>query len=288
MPNIKFSVNVTRPIADMSKRRGSDLLKYFAELAEGIASGKIDHAASVLTVDNTTTYGSSYYQFASALLGFGVGGTSSGSVGATIAGTAVTVTYATSATVSMTAWVAAVNAHATVSKYGTASNKVMKLTTASAIAGNQFKLGNTMFTGVAGTPANAGEFSIDTGDTETAVSICDAINKHPATALRYVACNVAGVVYICLSNNRTADPIDFLKSFASTITIDVAVPTASAYGFFISNQPGLGENGTTFVKSGTNVEDYTLGATGALGGGLGGPSGTLSDTAASGVYVKFT
>lgn len=287
MPNIKFAVNVARPIADMSKRSGSALLRYVANYMDGLASGEMAHMASVLSIDNSTTLGSGYLQFASGMLTFVSG---SGAVGATIGGTAKTVTWGTSDTASMTAWVAAVNADATISKLGTATNKVMKLTTATAIAGNQFRLGNSVFTGVAGTPANFGEFRIDTGDTETGLSIVNAINKNPGTALRYVAMNIAGAVYIALSNARTPDlnVVDSLKSYASTITVNTAVPTAGFEGFFITNTPGLISNFVTFVKSGTGAEDYTIGTAGQLGGGLGGPSGTLSTSNPSGVYLTIT
>lgn len=81
------------------------------------------------------------------------------------------------------------------------------LTCATAVAGNTFKINGITFTGVAGAvdlDATPNNFSVDTGDTETAASAVLAINAHPSLAGVVTATSALGVITVRAVNSGTA------------------------------------------------------------------------------------
>jgi hypothetical protein len=156
----------------------------------------------------------------------------------------------------------------------------MVLTLASAVAGNQVNICGVPFTGRAGTPTKAGEFSIDTSDTAAALSLATAINQHPSLALRYRAWSALGVVHIVRTTKLGIDTGNKAAGLKfeglvnpgpySTITLNTKVPTATAYITFLAAVPGDIGNEVRLTATGTGVTALTNGTAGFLGQGTGG------------------
>lgn len=275
MPNLNVSLNFKRPTGLLnSSRVGSEVLKYLRQAIDSALEGTNQCDGLIYNVTDVEALGSiAYAGPAIAALGMA---TSSGAVGGTIGGTLITVVWATSDTASSTALAAAIRASATHNRKVTATNVAMKLTLATAIAGDYVDICNVRFTGVAGAATKFGDFSIDTSDTAAALDLALAINRHPSTAMRYRALSVAGAVMVFPTTARTLTPtqdkwaaIVNSGSF-TTITVNTPVPTAGTVTAIIAVVPGDIGNEVRCTASGTNVTAVTNGSAGFLGNGTGG------------------
>jgi len=277
MPQASIHINYRRP-RGYPALVGIEAIRYFKNMLEGVVAGTVESDMVNLRYNDSITPLADGYVGGQAA-GLIVAATGTGTVGATIGGTAITVTWATSDILTQTALAAAIRASAVTSLFCTATSKLMSLTCASVLTGTTVNICNTTFTALANgvTPAVDGEFTVGGSDTACALSLVKAINHHPSTAGRIRAVSVAGVVYIGLVDNRTALPTDAIRyASASTISIGVAVPTASARVMVIATTPGMIGNFVTVVASGTNYTYSTNGTAGQLGQGSGGPQLTGS------------
>lgn len=192
--------------------------------------------------------------------------TSSGSVGITINGVTVTVTWASSDIASMTALVAAIGASvsALVQYLVEASNTRGTATLTSVAAGTVFNLGQYQFTAVNRAPVNYGEFDISGNDTADAASLAAAINNHPQVSRYYQAIAASGVCAIW----RFATPPGSGLLSASASSIAVAAFAASAVGCVRSVERTRLANAITTAASGTNVTVGAARLTGGAGGNV--------------------
>jgi hypothetical protein len=271
MPSLNLCIAFKKPIQNMSQASGPTLLRYLAKFVEGAASGKMPATYAVATVENGEALATGFPAQAGARLIFA---SSSGDVGAEIAGTAVLVTWATSDTLSMTALCTAIRANASVNRVVTATDLTMRATVGVVTAGQQFKLGNALFTAVNGAAANFGTFDMSSGTAATiAANIAQAINRNPGTQGRYVAVSSGATLEVALSTERPVGPNDVLRSYAgSTLVVTKLTPARDGVGVIIATTPGQIGNEVRAVASGTNVTIATNGTSGQLGGGQGGGS----------------
>lgn len=275
MPNLQLFVNTRRPIvADKWTQRES--LRHIINFLEGVAAGTVDAPRVKWGFDDTKSIGANAYANpAAALITFA---TSSGDVGADIGGVSTVVTWATSDTVSATAFAAAVRASA-LNRGVTATNKLAKMTMSSVDAGDSVVVWGVKFTAIANgaTPKNDGEFSVGGTNTACALALANAINRHPQLAGVCVAVSAAAVVYVANADDRTPSASEKLTNASDgDIAINVATPTAGAITMVIAAVPGIIGNLVACAASGTNVTANTNGTTGYLGGGTGGATPTNS------------
>ena len=275
MPNLRIEVNSRRPFGLLnSHSRGSEAGRWLLNALQAAVSGKSPSPAIKWDVNDDTALGAT--AFSTPAVAALVMASSSGAVGGTIGGTLITVTWATSDTASSTALAAAIRASATHNRKVTATNVGMQLTLASVTAGQYVDICGIRFTAVSGTPANVGEFDISGSDTADAASLAQAIMRHPSLAGRYVAVSATGIVRIFPSTDRSGN-VSGSKFEAitnpggfSTITINVATPTAGAATAIIAVTGGDIGNEVRCTASGTNVTAITNGSAGFLGNGCGG------------------
>lgn len=276
MPNLHISLNLKRPTGLLNTSKlGSNAGQYLLEALQSAISGTNQCDGLIYNVTDVEALGSIAY--AGPAIAALVMATSSGDVGGTIGGTLITVAHATSDTASSTALAAAIRASATHNRKVTATNVAMKVTLATAIAGNYLDVCGVRFTGVAGAVAKFGDFSIDTSDTAAGASLALAINRHPSTAMRYRAVSSAGAVYVFPTTARTIGPtVDKWAAIVNsapfaTITVNVAVPTAGVVTAIMATVAGDIGNEVRMTASGTNVSAITNNASaGFLGNGTGG------------------
>ena len=278
MPSASIHINYTRP-RGFPALVGIESMRYFHKLLEGVIAGSVEsNAIRMAYNDSITPFADGYYGGQAA--GLLIAATGTGTVGATIGGTAVTVTWATSDIVTQTALATAIRASAVVGLFATATNKLMSLTCTSVVAATTVNIGNQIFTAIANgsTPSIDGQFTVGASDTACALSLVKAINHHPSLCGRMRAVSVAGVVYIGLVDNRSPLPTDAIRyASASTISIGVAIPAASARIMILANVPGMIGNFIDVTASGTNYSFATNGVAGFLGQGSGGalPASTV-------------
>jgi len=178
----------------------------------------------------------------------------SGSVGATINGVTVTATWATSDTNSMSLIVAAINASTDplVQYLVEASNTRGTIALASVVAGTKLFIGQYEFKAISGTPANYGEFDISGSNNADALSLTEAINRHPQVSRYYQAHNAtAGSATVQLFRFATPPGGTTLAATATTMTL--VQPVAAATGCVRAIERGLAGNCITFAASGTGV-----------------------------------
>ena len=151
MPNVNISISTRRPFGPlMTGRRGLYALR---DLIGEIIGGNTQSDSLIYSRNDAVALGSAAYP-GQAVAGL-VFSSGTGTVGCSIAGTAVTVTWATSDVASMTAWCAAVRANASVNQYVTAVNRCVAFTLASVTAGQGINICGIGFTAVNGAPARA-------------------------------------------------------------------------------------------------------------------------------------
>lgn len=266
MPNQNFSINTRRPFGVV--RGGRQTLRDLANWLEKIISGKVQSDAVVFSRQDAVALGDAAY--GGQACGLLVGSTLTGTVGATIDGTAVTVTAAGGDTATQTLLAAAIKANSSVNAKVTCAQRVAQLTLASVLVGTTVRIFGVLFTAVSGTPVNPGEFDISGSDTADATSLALAINRHPSLAGRCRAVSSVGAVYVGLLEDRTALPGEIINlASAATITINTAVPVAGATLLVLAAVPGAIGNCCTVVASGTGMTYATANA-GKLGAGQGG------------------
>lgn len=275
MPNLNISFNTRKPMGLLRSRAiGSESLRWLLMELESVQSGKNQSDGLIWSCNDDTALGSTAH--AGPACGALVGSSLTGSVGATIDGTAVTVTAAGGDAATQTLLVAAIKANTSVNRKVTATNRGLQLTLASVTAGQYVDICNTRFTAVNGAPVNYGEFDMSGTDTADATSLALAINRHPSTAMRVRAISNAGVVYVFPSVDRTLNKFEVLTNPGnfSTITFQAAVQTALAITGVMAMVPGQIGECCTVVASGTGMTYATANA-GKLGNGTGG--GTTSN-----------
>lgn len=276
MPNLNISINVRRATGLLRSRAiGSESGRWLLNALESAVAGTDQSDGIIWAVNDDVALGSTAH--AGPACGALVGSSLSGSVGATIDGTAVTVTAAGGDAATQTLLVAAIKANASVNRKVTATNRGLQLTIASVTAGQYIDVCNTRFTAVNGSPANFGEFDMSGTDTADATSLALAINRHPSLAMRVRAISNAGVIYIFPTVDRTMTQFEKLTNPGNFSTFTIAnagVQTALAITGVMAMVPGqLGEC-CTVVASGTGMSYATANA-GKLGNGTGG--GTTSN-----------
>lgn len=277
MPNLSINLNLRRPTGLLNTSQlGSNAGAYLLAALQSAISGTNQCDGLTYNVTDVEALGS--IAFAGPAIAALRMASSSGDVGGTIGGTPITVAHDGSDTTSSTALAAAIRASATHNRKVTATNVGMKLTLATAIAGDYVDVCGVRFTGVAGTPSTFGTFSIDTSDTAAGTSLALAINRHPALALSYRAFSSAGAVFVFPTTARTITAQSTVDKWANlsnpgsftTIAIDTAVPTAVAITAVMAVVPGDIGNEVRLTASGTNVTAITNGSAGFLGNGTGG------------------
>jgi hypothetical protein len=271
MPNLKISVNYRFPLGgQLTQIEG---LRRLITHLQGVAAGRVI-ADSVKYSYNDSVAINSASSYGGQAAGVIVMATSTGTVGATIGGTAKTVTWATSDIASQTALAAAIRADATLGMFCTASNKLAKLTVASVVAGTTVDIWNTTFTALASgisPTTNPASFSVGASDTACALNLATAICRHPSLAGRVRAVSVLGVVYIGMVDDRVPAAYEGIRNpSATTITVNTPLPVAGAVTMVFANDYGILGNFVTVVASGTNVTFSTNGTSGQLGNGTGG------------------
>jgi hypothetical protein len=275
MPNLNISLNLKRPTGLLnSSQLGSFAAQHLLAALQKAVSGTNQCDGIIYNVTDVETLGNiAYTGPAIAAL---VMAASSGAVGGTIGGTLITVAHDGSDTTSSTALAAAIRASATHNRKVTATNVSMRLTLATATAGQFVDICGVRFTAVAGAVAKFGDFSIDTSDTAAGTSLALAINRHPSTAMRYRAVSVAGTVYVFPTTARTLSPtvdkwVGLVNTGSfSTITISAPVPAVGVATAVLATVPGDIGNEVRLAASGTNVTAITNGSAGFLGNGTGG------------------
>lgn len=275
MSNLNISFNTRKPMGLLKSHAiGSESLRWLLMELESVESGKNQSDGLIWSCNDDVSLGSTAH--AGPACGALVGSSLAGSVGATIDGTAVTVTAAGGDAATQTLLVAAIKANSSVNRKVTATNRGLQLTIASVTAGQYVDICNTRFTAVNGAPTQFGEFDMSGTDTADATSLALAINRHPSLAMRVRAISNAGVIYVFPTVDRTLNKFEVLTNpgVFSTFTFQAAVQTALAITGVMAMVPGqLGEC-CTVVASGTGMTYATANA-GKLGNGTGG--GTTSN-----------
>lgn len=282
MPNLTISINARRPFGlGNSHSRGSDAGRWLLNALQSAVEGSNQSDGVMWNLNDAVAIGTApgdASAHASPAAGALILSGGAGAVGGTIGGTLVTTAFATSDTVTCTALAAAIRTNTTVNKFVTATNYAMRVTLASVTAGQYIDIGNVRFTAVAASAniTDFGMFEISGGDNADAQSLCYAIAQHPATAMRYKALSVAGLVYVFPTTDRVGqasagkfDQITNPGSF-STFTINAAVPTVGAAVGIIASVPGVIGNFIDLAPSGTGMTDINPVSAGFLGLGSGG------------------
>jgi hypothetical protein len=271
MPNILIALNTRRPFGLQSKRTNQEALRYLINHLEAVNSGRNQSDALIYAAEETPIGSApNDNSFAGQAVALLTGSGMSGSVGATIDGTTVTATYATSDANTMGLICAAIRANATVNRKVTAVNRVARITCGTVLAGEKVLVAGAELEAVSGTPKAYGQFDMSSGVAATiATSLALAINRHPALAMRYRAVAASAVVNVGLTDERTPGPREYIESRGANIATTVKTFASGAFGLIIAAVPGPIGNCCTAVASGTGVTLTTANA-GKLGSGMGG------------------
>ncbi len=278
MPNFSITANLDVPMgadAPAIARGGDNMtaLRWFINQLVGTNANSVGSQSVVISWNDAVAVGND--ATAGVAAGLLVGATLTGTVGATIAGTAVTVAASGGDAVTQTALAAAIRANTTVNQYVTANNQLMQVTLASVTAGTVLTVCGITFTAVA-TAADIrrfGQFNIDGADAADATALALAINRHPALTSSCRAVASGASVFVALLDARTPTRYERINNpnAVATITVNAGVPTASSNCMVMSLRPGVEQNEIRCVPSGTGMTFVTANATAnLLGGGTGG------------------
>lgn len=198
----------------------------------------------------------------------------SGTVGIIISNVTITVTWATSDILSMSALVVAVNAsvNAAVQFQVQMTNLRSQVTLTSTPVGSVLRLGQFDFTAVNGVPTsgpqNWGDWDMSGSDTADALALATAINTHPQASKYWAAISTAGVVSVFLiSTPIQADGSTSTAMLATNAAIAIAAqPAAAAVGLLVSYMRDRVVNAITTVATGTGVTAGGARLTGGTGG----------------------
>lgn len=252
-----------------------EMLRWFSKHLNGIMSGSVQSDAVQVAYEQTTDISSAAGASgpASALL---TASSLSGSVGAVVGRTTVTVTASGGDTTTMAAVAAAINANSTVNQFAYATSSLMQFTCVSVVAGDVIGINGVTFTavdsGISFSQLVPGQFPIGASDTATATNLCTAISRHPALSPFVRAVRIAGVVYVGMSTSQALPPsVGITKPTGSaTFTIQAGTPTAGAYAMVFTSYPGQIGNEIALTASGTGMTATSMGTSGYLGLGTGG------------------
>lgn len=215
-------------------------------------------------VNDTSTVGSEFLTYASAgsLIASG-----SGSITATINGTAVAVTWATSDANTAGLLAAAINANTSVNRLVEATNQVAQFNMGSPAAGAKASVGGVDFIAVAATTdLGLNQFST----TNPGQSLINAINRHPSLKARFYAAgpNGGGNIIVAKRKNYTVKNSDLCSQSGLSALVNPLF-AASANVATGCLTPGVIGNCITITASGTG-HTATFPATGKLTNGNGG------------------
>lgn len=238
--------------ANQRGRRGKELLRVALNKGLGCLSGAERGT-------NFTVVGSGTDLASACTCGISSGG--SGAVGISIAGVALTDTYATSDTVAAGLVAAVINAstNAKIQYLFGATNLKSTLTFSTVLAGTVINLAGFRFTAVAGTAGaiaeKDGDFIISGTDTQDGTSFCGAVNRHPYANKYLFALNVAGACHVFPKSaawfSGINAPQNFVTASAATVTVGSATFAASAYYGIWAKLPGKWGNNVVIAASGT-------------------------------------
>jgi hypothetical protein len=280
MPSIEISISSRRPFGRaVSGQRG---VRRLSDFIAAINAGAIQGDSIIYSVNDDATLRnvSGVASQSVALLAISSG---SGSVGATIDGTAATATWATSDTNSALLVQTAINTTAALrgKVYAGSPLGVTKLTVGTLIAGDAVQVFGITFTArTAATISKADEFPFVGTAATDATALANSINAHPALVSEVRAVAVGAIVYVCLTELPVdiSDPFDTLRlmpnaagTLTANITINNAVPTNLGVLPIVAACAGPIGDCITCVASGTGVTVTTVNA-GKLGAGGGGGS----------------
>ncbi len=190
-----------------------------------------------------------------------------GSITATINGTAVAVTFATSDTNTCGLLAAAINANTSINRLVEATNNTCQLAFGTPVVGNEVSVLGVKFVAVAGTPQRINEFSTTSPNT----SLASAIGAHPSLKGKIYATapNGSGNIILGKRKNYTLLAGDLVVSNSANVV--VTNPNFAAF-FQVAVgciTPGLIGNCLTVAFSGTGT-GTTFTAAGKMGNGAGG------------------
>lgn len=235
------------------------------KIADYLSAGQYNGVTNMqLFVNDTSANGSEFLTYAAAGSTISAG---AGSISATINGTAVAVTYATSDTNTAGLLAAAINANASVNMLVEATNQVAQFNMGTPAAGATVVVGGVSFTAVAATTGLAlNQFST----TSSGQSLISAINRHPSLKSKFYAAgpNGGGNIIVAKRKNYTVKASDLCSQTGlSTVVNPTFAATANiAYGCL---SPGVIGNCITLTAAGTgHTAGFTVG--GKLSGGSGG------------------
>lgn len=267
MPSTLLVLNHSKP-NNLQTRKGKDALRRVANLVQGALSGTENVPGWLILADDTSLGTAGVATRAAAVCRMA---TSSGSVGAVINGTSVTVTWGTSDTASQALLVDAINANSTVKPFVRATRYLATLTLASVAAGDTVRICGLTYTATAAATSKLREFSMAGTDAQDATALANAINADPELTNKLVAVadGTNAVVYLGIVGDRAADikRMETVTLPASTITVSDFAGRAESITYAVV--PGAMGNCCTFTATGTNVTVRSA-VSGKLGGGVGG------------------
>lgn len=235
------------------------------KVADYLSAGQFNGVTNAqLFTNDTSTVGSEFLTYASA---GSVIGSGSGSITATINGTAVAVTWATSDTNTAGLLAAAINANASVNMLVEATNQVAQFNMGTPAAGATVVVGGVSFTAVAATTGLAlNQFST----TSSGQSLISAINRHPSLKHRFFAAgpNGGGNIIVGKRKGYTVKTTDACAQNGLSALVNGAF-AASANVATVCVMPGVIGNCITITASGTG-HTASFPATGKLANGAGG------------------
>lgn len=265
MPTTTLVLNHARPIP-LQTRKHRTALRRVIDLVQGVISGTEPGGSYTLLTDETALGTAGVASKACAVFRMA---SSTGTITATIDGTAVAITWATDDTTSQGLLVDAINANATVKPFVRATRYVAQLAMASVVAGTTITIGGLTYTATAAATSKLREFSIAGADAADATALANAINADPALVGKYVATadGTNAVVYIGTVGDRATTSAE--KPIASAATFTVTDFAAGAVSMVYAVTPGRIGNCCTITATGTNASIRTANS-GKLGQGVGG------------------
>lgn len=177
----------------------------------------------------------------------------SGTVGPTINGTAATVAFDTSDTITATAIATAINAASALNGIILARNNVATVTLASVAAGDVVDILGWKFTGYNGTTIDLFQFDMSGNDAADAAALVAKINAAPGLSSLVFADSAAGVVYVGLKPGITLTAGQIILSYASTMTVANGTFAAGAQVLMLAVTTGKVGNTCVISAAGTGT-----------------------------------
>lgn len=258
MASLLISVDSKKPFGSAKEAR--TLMRKIADYLDGnqysgITNVQLSTNESTALATGSLAYASSGYQIS--------GG--SGSITATINGTAVAVTWATSDTNTAGLLATAINANTSVNMLVEASNSVAQLNIGTPAVDSKLVVCGVEFVGVTTAILN-NQFAVGSA----AASLITAINQHPSLKAKVYATgpNGGGNIVICKRKNYTIKASDQVSQSGFSAIVNPSFAATNSMGVCCLT-PGVVGNCITVTASGTG-NSVSFGAGGKLVGGLNG------------------